>query len=148
MIYAPTRMGHPMNWGIFTKVKDEDADLQNANQNVSISLSVTSTAFQSEMLAIATAAASLLQHDCKMLSIISDSRSALQSLQNPAIRTKTKLDCMKSINQLAQTNHLDLLWVPGRCLVLSEEAWSSRDICKCNQRHVQGLQHISCEKCR
>ena len=73
MRYVPILMGHPMNWAsmdIFTKVNGEDANLQNANQNVSISLSVTSTAFQSEMHVMATAAASLLQHDCKMFSII------------------------------------------------------------------------------
>ena len=116
---SSSELGLGMN--IFTKVNGEDANLQNANQNVSISLSVTSTVFQSEILAIATAAASHLQHDCKMLSITSDSRSALQSLQNPAIRTKTKLDCMKSINQLAQTNHLDLLRVPGHTGIQGNE---------------------------
>ena len=59
------------------------------------------------MLALSTALTILNSCVNTSTALITVSMSAMQSLQNPAVRTKTKLSCINQINQLA------LIRVPG-----------------------------------
>ena len=68
------------------KTKDHSSVVDNPNQLVSL-LSL-STAFQAEMLAIFTASVSLLSVRNQNIAIITDSLSAMQSLQNHVILSK------------------------------------------------------------
>ena len=65
------------------------------------------------MFQISTAAHLLLHHVNKHIAILSDSLSAIQSLENLEIMTKPKLDCINNNNKIAVTNQLALIWVPG-----------------------------------
>ena len=107
--------------GIFIWPENEMADYDNPNQNIHIPLSNTTTVFQAEMLAISTAAHLLLHNVNKHIAILSDSLSAIQSLENPEIRTKTKLDCINNINKIAVANQLALIWVPGHSGIQGNE---------------------------
>ena len=99
--------------GIFISPKNEMVDYDNPNQNIHIPISNTTNVFQTEMLEISTSAHLLLQNVTKHIVILSDSLSAIQSLESPEIRTKTKLDCINNINKIEVTNQLALILVPG-----------------------------------
>ena len=107
--------------GVFVDHKTKDHSIVVDDPNQSISLSNTSTIFQAEMLAISTASVSLLSARNLNIAIITDSLSALQSLQNPVTRTQTKLSCLRLINTIAESNQLSLLWVPSHSGVQGNE---------------------------
>ena len=69
--------------------------------------------FGQKCFAISTASVSL--HSVHNLNIANtaDSLSAIQSLQNPVIRTQTKLSCLRITNTIAESNQLSLMWVPS-----------------------------------
>ena len=83
------------------------------DQEQSVSLSKTTTIFQAEMLALSMALTILNSCVNTSIALITESMSVMQSLQNPAVRTKTKLSCINQINSVAQSNQLALIWVPG-----------------------------------
>ena len=100
--------------GVFVESTIEDqAAILNSDQMQSVSLSKTTTIFQAEMLALSTALT--IHNSCVNTSIalITVSMSAMQSLQNPAVRTKNKLPYINQINSVAQSNQLAHIWVPG-----------------------------------
>ena len=68
------------------KTKDHSSVVDDHNQL--ISLSSMSTIFQAEMFAISTASLSLLSVRNRNIAIITDSLSAMQSLQNHVILSK------------------------------------------------------------
>ena len=55
------------------------------------------------------------------IAIITDSLSAMQLVQNPAIRTQTKLSCLTLINTIAESNQLALLWFSSQSGVQGNE---------------------------
>ena len=65
------------------------------------------------MIGISTAAVVLASAENKNIAILTDSMSAIQSLQNPEVKSKTKLECINSLNDLAVKNQVTLVWVPG-----------------------------------
>ena len=84
------------------------------HQVQSVSLSKTTTIFQAEMLALSTALTIFNSCVNTSIALITDSMSAMQSLQNPAVRIKTKLSCINQINSVVQSNQLALIWIPGK----------------------------------
>ena len=77
--------------------------------------------FQAKMLPIFPAAHLLHYHVHKHIAILSGSLSAIQSLENPEIITKTKLDRINNINIIAVANQLALIWVPWHFDIQSNE---------------------------
>ena len=80
---------------------------------ISIPLTKSTTIFQAEMIGISTAAVVLASAENKNIAILTDSIAAIQSLQNPEVKSKTKLECINSLNDLAAKNQVTLVWVPG-----------------------------------
>ena len=91
----------------------EDQAILNSDQEQSVSLSKTTTIFQAEMLALSMALTILNSCVNTSIALITESMSVMQSLQNPAVRNKTKLSCINQVNSVAQSNQLALIWVPG-----------------------------------
>ena len=97
--------------GIFIEIENNEDSPDNS---LSIPLSKTATIFQAEMLAISTAANILTSNSDLNLAIITNSESVMESLQNLVVRTKTKLNCVLVLNQVAQSNQLKFIWVPSQ----------------------------------
>ena len=112
--------------GIFITEADKEPKLETENEpqpdnEISISLSPTTTIFQAEITAISNAAAVLLSKANQNIALITDSLSCLQTLRNPVTKTKTKLECIANLNQLAHNNNVTLMWVPSHCGVDGNE---------------------------
>ena len=107
-------LANELGVGVFVESTIEDqAAFLNSDQEQSVSLSKTTTIFQAEMLALSTALTILNSCVNTSIALITESMSVMQSLQNPAVRNKTKLSCINQINSVAQSNQLALIWVPG-----------------------------------
>lgn len=88
-----------------------------------IPLGTHATVFQAEVYAIMSCANSLLGdgYQGESITICSDSRAALLALGNPCIRSHLVLECADTLQQLAQGNSLQLLWVPAHCGIEGNE---------------------------
>ena len=81
----------------------------------SIPLGTFPTVYQSETVAIAETAKSLLRRgiENKSISFFSDCRSTLFSLRNQKTKSKLIEDCFVSLNELTNNNAVCLAWIPG-----------------------------------
>ena len=71
------------------------------------------TVYQAELAAIRSAAEALSIYDNKDIIILTDSRSALQSLNTTTLNSKTAIECHGALNGLAASNIVALKWVAG-----------------------------------
>ena len=63
----------------------------------------------------------LLSKANQSMALITDTLSCLQTLQHPVTKTKTKLEGIANLNQLAHNNNVTLMWVPSHCGVDGNE---------------------------
>ena len=66
------------------------------------------------MIGISTAAVVLPSAENQNIAILTDTMSAIKPLGNPEVKSKTKLECINSLNYLATKNQANLIWVPGQ----------------------------------
>ena len=71
------------------------------------------TVYQAELAAISSAAEAMSIYDNKDIIILTDSRSALQSLNTTTLNSKTAIECHGALNGLATSNIVSLKWVAG-----------------------------------
>jgi ribonuclease HI len=56
-----------------------------------------------------------------VVSICSDSRAALLALKSYAVSSRVVLQCRDSLQELALSNRVRLVWVPGHCGIHGNE---------------------------
>ena len=81
------------------------------------------TVYQAELSAI-TAAVNQLQSigvKDKEIIILSDSRSAIQTLNNRLIKSNTALQCHRALNALGLNNTVKVMWVEAHCGIYGNE---------------------------
>lgn len=49
----------------------------------------------------------------EIIFICSDSQAALKAIGSVVIKSALTLECWELLNKLAESNRIDLLWVPG-----------------------------------
>ena len=69
--------------------------------------------YQSELIAITTAANKLHDIHSHSIVILTDSLSSLQTLDKPYIKSRTAIECHLALEALALNNSVKLTWVPG-----------------------------------
>jgi ribonuclease HI len=79
--------------------------------------------FQAEVLGVAECTRFCLQEELseKRIFICSDSRAALQALESCKIDSKLVMECRNLLQELAHSNVLTLVWVPGHSNVYGNE---------------------------
>ena len=85
------------------------------NIRISANIGTHPTVFQAEVTAIKLCAEEIskMGFTFTTINILSDSQAALNALQNCCITSKTVLDCVGCLSQLAETNKVHLFWIPG-----------------------------------
>lgn len=78
-------------------------------------LCTDATVFQAEVHAINMAVGHLTTRNrCKLnISIMSDNQAALKALKGNRFGSKMLYECHMSLNQLADRNKVELVWIPG-----------------------------------
>ena len=71
------------------------------------------TVYQAELAAIGSAAEALSHYDNHDIIFLTDSRSALQSLNSNTLNSKTAIECHGALNDLAASNIVSMMWVAG-----------------------------------
>lgn len=91
--------------------------------NVSLALGPTATVLQAEVFAIKACTRAILDRGYrgKHIYICSDSRAALRSLKSCIIDSELVAECGELLTQLARTNSVRLLWVPGHSGIRGNE---------------------------
>lgn len=81
----------------------------------SINLGNTTTVFQAELLAITACVQVMVWrgYENRMIHIMTDSKAALQALNSVEIYSRTVLNCLNALVELALRNRITLEWVPG-----------------------------------
>ena len=62
-----------------------------------------------------------LEPSSKNFCIFSDSESAIKALVSPSIKSKLMLQCLGQLNELANGNNVQLVWVPGHSKIQGNE---------------------------
>jgi ribonuclease HI len=95
----------------------------NPEMQLVVSLGPYVSVFQAEVLAIAECARHCMQKEFlnKRISICSDSRAALQALMSWKLDSKLVLECRNLLQELANSNSLTLVWVPGHSEIEGNE---------------------------
>ena len=77
------------------------------------------TVFQAEVTAISAACSKLKELDIanKNIYMLSDSSSAINTLNKCFMNSITLVECLSKISELASNNLISLSWVPGYCNV-------------------------------
>jgi ribonuclease HI len=80
-----------------------------------ISLGNECTIFQAEVFAIESCARECINQKIKnkQIAIMSDSQAAIKAIDNYKITSKTVWSCLQVLLELAKTNKIKILWVPG-----------------------------------
>ena len=75
------------------------------------------TVFQAEVTVISGACSKLKELDIanKNIYILSDSSSAINTLNKCVINSVTLVECLSKISELASNNSISLSWAPGHC---------------------------------
>ncbi|XP_063707917.1 uncharacterized protein LOC134836669, partial [Culicoides brevitarsis] len=96
---------------------------QNNDVQIKSSLGGFATIFQAEVLAIELAAQYCLEskYSNKDINILSDSQAALEALNDSCITSKLVFECRIFVNDLASSNRVTLMWVPGHCGIEGNE---------------------------
>lgn len=91
--------------------------------DLSISLNNSSSVFQAEIFAIDQCAKECLKMGCNVDSvcIYSDSQAALRALDSYATKSKTVLNCLKSIEELSANRKVTLKWIPAHSGFIGNE---------------------------
>lgn len=87
----------------------------------------TATVFKSKIQAISVCAKNLLNDNPEErdIQILSDSKSALKTLNGNKIKSKQVWTCIQRLKSLVQNNYVKLTWVPGNANILENEMDSS-----------------------
>ena len=87
----------------------------NEYRGLHISMGTKPSIFQAEVMAINEVASQSLSEgiNLKRIHIYSDSKAALQALDNPEINSKIVLETVQNLNKLGANNMIKLAWVPG-----------------------------------
>lgn len=95
----------------------------NPEISIDISLGPNITVFQAETLAIKECAQLCLQRELRnrRISICSDSQAALMALSLDKIFSSLVRECRLLLQELATTNVVTLVWVPGHCEIYGNE---------------------------
>lgn len=81
------------------------------------------TAFQAEILAITAASFELVERENVRNTIrrLSNSQTAIQVIWNFKTTSKVVIDCKKTINKLTTYKPVEIIWIPDRCNIDSNE---------------------------
>ena len=83
--------------------------------NNSTYLGNIATVFQAEVMAITTAAKSLINVKNQEIIIRSDSQSAILAINSNIIHSSIVEECIKSLNRLGEKNSVTLQWIKAHC---------------------------------
>jgi ribonuclease HI len=93
------------------------------NVRESYALGSHATVFQSEVYAILPCSEYCISEGIvnRVVSICSDSRAASLALKSYAVSSRVVLQCRDSLQELALSNRVRLVWVPGHCGIHGNE---------------------------
>jgi len=98
----------------------------NIAEDQSIPLGKNVTVFHAETYAIQQCVSTLksISVTGELINIYSDSQSILKALDNPKIVSRQVWECAQGLNELANVNFVNLIWVPGHSGIL----WAMRKL--------------------
>ncbi|KAI3378370.1 hypothetical protein SNEBB_006622, partial [Seison nebaliae] len=87
----------------------------NIQEDISLTFCSNASVYQMEITAVSVTAETLLQMgtEDKNVTIYSDSQATVKALMSNPVLSKSTLECIRKLNELAETNRVSINWIPA-----------------------------------